>query len=75
MMTMMGATIEMRTMADDKWMQKAAGPISKGGLHRSLGIPQGQKIPAARIAEAKRSKNPRIRQQATLAQSFAKARG
>lgn len=44
--------------------------ISKGGLHRSLHIPAGQKIPAARLAEAKRSSNPRIRKQATLAETF-----
>ena len=44
--------------------------IAKGGLHRSLHIPADQKIPAARLAEAARSKNPRIRKQATLAETF-----
>jgi hypothetical protein len=57
----------------EKWMSHLK--ISEGGLHRSLHIPASKKIPAARIAEAKRSKNPRIRKQATLAQTFAKARG
>ncbi len=53
---------------------KAAGTIREGGLHRSLGIPAGEKIGAARIAEAARSRNPRIRKQASLAKTFAKIR-
>lgn len=28
------------------------GTIRKGGLHRSLGVPQGQKIPVSRIRAA-----------------------
>lgn len=60
-----------------KWIGKAekSGGIEKGGLHRSLHIPQGQKIPRARIEEAMRSNNPRIRKQASLAETFAKMRG
>jgi hypothetical protein len=54
------------------WMSGAVR--HPGGLHRALGVPMGQKIPAARVAEAKNSKNPRIRRMATLAQTFAKAR-
>jgi hypothetical protein len=48
---------------------------SKGGLHRSLGIPLGQKIGAERIEEATHSKNPKTRRQANLAQTYAKYRG
>ena len=59
-------------MADDKFM---AGAVKHpGALHKALGIPVGTKIPAARIAEAKNSRNPRIRKMATLAQVFAKTR-
>lgn len=37
-----------------KWIAKATE--NKGGLHRSLGIPEGQTIPLAKIhAAAKRS--------------------
>lgn len=38
-----------------------------GELHRDLGVPQGQKIPAAKLAEAKHSKNPKIRKRANFA--------
>lgn len=47
---------------------------SKGGLHRSLGIPEGEKIGAARIAAATHSSNPKTRRQANLAQTYAKYR-
>jgi hypothetical protein len=47
---------------------------SKGGLHRSLGIPEGEKIGAARIEAATHSSNPKTRRQANLAQTYAKYR-
>ena len=59
-------------MAKKHWIQKA--DIGNGGLHRALGIPADQKIGAARVAEAERSKNPRIRKMATLAHTFADMR-
>lgn len=59
----------------EKWMQKAAATMHKGGLHRALGVPAGKNIPRSRIEEATRSKNPRIRKMASLAETFAKARG
>jgi hypothetical protein len=34
------------------WIQKAIPPSSRGGLHRSLGVPEGQKIPRAEILRA-----------------------
>lgn len=55
----------------DKWIQKAH--IQKGGLHRVLGVPEGEKIPAARIAAAAR-KGGRLGKMARLAQTFAKMR-
>lgn len=57
-----------------KWMQGVAKTLDKGGLHRALHVPSGEKIPADRIAKAKNSDNPRVRKMATLAQTFAKAR-
>jgi len=33
---------------------KPAITFEKGGLHRSLGVPQGQKIPASKMQAAKR---------------------
>lgn len=47
---------------------------SKGGLHRSLGIPEGEKIGAKRIAAATHSDNPKTRKEANLAQTYAKHR-
>ncbi len=44
--------------------------IEKGGLHRSLGIPEGEKIPKAEIEKATHSANPRERKQAVLAENM-----
>lgn len=33
-----------------KWIQ--ATHMNKGGLHRALGIPEGQKIPASKLVAA-----------------------
>ena len=42
-------------------------PSHKGKLHRALGIPEGQEIPRSRLEEAKHSKDPDIRREATFA--------
>jgi hypothetical protein len=42
--------------------------FAKGGLHQSLGVPQGQKIPAAKLAAAKSGKfGPVAQKQANFA--------
>ena len=42
--------------------------FAKGGLHRSLGVPEGQTIPAAKMAAAKAGKyGPKAEAQANLA--------
>jgi hypothetical protein len=51
----------------------ASATKNKGGLHRSLGVPQGQKIPKAKIAAAAK-KGGRIGRQAKLAQTLSKLR-
>lgn len=56
-------------------LSRVSAHTKKGGLHRSLGIPQGQKIGAARIEAATHSSNPKTRRQANLAQTYAKYRG
>lgn len=56
-------------MADKKnWV---AGAVkNKGGLHRSLGIPEGKKIPAKTLAKA--AKEPgKVGKQARLAKTLA----
>lgn len=47
-------------------------PSHKGRLHRALGVPEGQKIPAAKIAKAANSKNPHMAAMGRFAQNFGK---
>lgn len=56
-------------MAKSNWIAKATQ--NKGGLHRSLGVPAGQKIPASKVAAAAR-KGGKIGKQARLAQTLGK---
>lgn len=42
-----------------------------GALHRALGVPKGEKIPAKKMAEAEHSKSSRVRKMAGLAKAFA----
>jgi hypothetical protein len=44
-------------------------PSHKGRLHSALGVPQGEKIPAAKLAKAKNSSSPALRKEATFAQN------
>ncbi len=48
----------------------AGATKNKGALHRSLGVPENQKIPAAKLAKAANSKNPTIRKRAALAKTL-----
>jgi hypothetical protein len=43
-----------------------------GGLHKALGVKQGDKIPADKLAKAKKSPNEHIRKMANLASTLAK---
>lgn len=53
-----------------KWI---SGAIKHPGkLHRELGVPQGQKIPAKKLAKAAKSKNPTIRKEVALAKTLKK---
>lgn len=53
-----------------KWI---AGAIKHpGALHRALGVPQGEKIPASKLAKAAHSKNPTMRKRANLAKTLKK---
>jgi len=52
-----------------------AGAIKHPGkLHRELGVPQGEKIPAKKLAKAEHSKNLTIRREANLAKTLKKLR-
>ena len=61
-----------RSVFGDKWIKSATR--NKGGLHRSLGIPVGQKIPSARIEEATHSSNRKERKQAIEAETLKRLR-
>jgi hypothetical protein len=39
-------------------------------LHRELGVPEGQKIPAKKLAAAAHSDNPTLRRRANLAKTL-----
>ena len=53
-----------------------AGAIKHpGALHRDLGVPQGQKIPKAKIAKAAQSSNPTLARRARLAVTLGKMHG
>lgn len=55
----------------EKFIQKA---IKKpGALHKDLGVPQGKKIPAAKIAKAA-AKGGKVGQRARFAQTLSKLR-
>lgn len=57
-----------------KWIQKALSKKgSHGALHRALGIPEGHKIGAARIAAAAK-RGGKVGREARLAQTLGRMR-
>lgn len=61
-------------MARD-WIKGVTTGVHKGGLHRSLGVPEGEKIPAKKIEAATHSSSPKVRKQANLAKTLKGLRG
>lgn len=55
-------------MGDKNWIKGAIK--HPGKLHRELGVPEGKKIPAKKMAKAEHSKNPTIRKEAALAKTL-----
>jgi hypothetical protein len=53
----------------DKWIQGAHVDQNKGGLHKALHVPQGEKIPKAKVAAATHSDNPHVRHMAQFAKN------
>jgi hypothetical protein len=41
--------------------------LQHGGLHRALGVPQGEPIPLEKLEEAMHSKSPHVRSMANFA--------
>lgn len=54
----------------EKWIKKAIK--HPGKLHRDLGVTEGKKIPAKKLAKAEHSKNLAIRKEANLAKTLKK---
>ena len=52
-----------------KWISGAIH--HPGALHRQLGVPEGEKIPAAKLEKAAHSENPTLRRRANLAKTLA----
>jgi hypothetical protein len=50
------------------WIAEATK--NKGALHRALGVPQGEKIPAAKLNKAANSSNPKMAKRAQLAKTL-----
>lgn len=55
-------------MPGKKWIKKATQ--NKGALHRHLGVPEGEKIPEAKLKSAANSSNSTIRKEANLAMTL-----
>lgn len=51
-----------------KWIKKAIK--HPGALHKALGVPEGQKIPEAKLEQAEKSTNATRRRQAILAETL-----
>jgi hypothetical protein len=53
---------------DGLWISKMH--MKKGALHKTLGVPEGEKIPAKKLKKAEHSKNPLTRKRAALAETL-----
>ena len=56
-----------------KPLQRVSETTEKGGLHRSLGIPLGQKIPAGDLA-TKSGDSTKVKKEKALARTYKKYR-
>lgn len=52
------------------WIKKATK--KPGALHKELGVPKGEKIPAKKLEKATHSSNPKERKRANLAKTLKK---
>lgn len=59
-------------MAKEKWIQGMH--MKKGALHKELGVPEGEKIPAKKLEKAAHRKSPLLAKRAKLAETLKKLR-
>lgn len=57
-------------MSSGNWI--AGATAKKGALHRKLGVPANEKIPAKKLAAAAHSASPTERKEAALARTLKK---
>lgn len=66
---------EMQMAEKKKFIQKALSKKgAKGKLHRKLGVPEGEKIPAKKLAKAAKSKSKTLRKEVAFAKTLSKLR-
>lgn len=56
--------------ATKQWIQDMH--MKEGALHKTLGVPEGKKIPEKKIIKAENSTNPLTRKRANLAETLRK---
>jgi len=61
---------EVMSKTGKNWIQGAVNPEHKGALHKTLGIPEGKRIPAKKLEKATRSQNALTRKRANLAETL-----
>lgn len=59
-----------KLLGESNWIKGAIK--HPGALHRELHVPEGQKIPASKLAKAEHSNNPTLRKRANLAKTLKK---
>lgn len=57
----------------DHWIQGAIK--HPGALHKELGVPEGEKIPAKKLNKAANSSNPTLARRAALAKTLGRMHG
>ena len=63
----------MSDMAEHKHnvsLYRAMHHLRGGGLHRALGVPEGEKIPADKLEQARHSENPHLAHMANFAHTM-----
>lgn len=59
-------------MVKEMWIADAVNPKNKGALRKTLGVKIGEKIPEKALKKAEKSKNPKTRKRAVLADTLRK---
>jgi hypothetical protein len=59
-------------MAEKTSLYRAMHHLRKGGLHKALGVPKDETIPADKLESAKNSSNDHIKKMASFADTMSK---